>query len=114
MKTLPIQTMKHYWSEARQGEVQEDKGAVEELVEEAEDLGEEYEKQNAVEVGKELQVEEEGLGVEAGVEAEAEGEAEGEVTVILSKKLVKSSNWSIMNNSYRYVSKMNYTISNSK
>ena len=108
MKTLPIQTMKHYWSEARQGEVQEDKGAVEELVEEAEDLGEEYEKQNAVEVGKELQVEEEGLGVEAGVEAEAEGEAE--VTVILSKKLVKSSNWSIMNNSYRYVSKMNYTI----
>ena len=99
MATLLTQTMNHCLSNVRQGEVQEDKGAVEELVEEG--LGEEAEMLNAAEVGKELQVEEEGRGVEVGVEPGVEEE----VTVILSKKLVRSNNWSIMNNSCRHVYK---------
>ena len=95
MTTLLIRTMTHCLSYVRQGEVQEDEDAVEEFVEEAEDQEGEAEKQNAAEVGKELQVEEEGRGVEAGAE----------VAVILCKKLVRSSNWSIMNSSYRHVYK---------
>ena len=69
--------------------MREEKAGVEELVEE--DLEEEGKKQNGTEVEKDLQVEEEGRGVEAGAEAEAGVEVV--VVVILSKKLDRSRDW---------------------